>query len=223
MKIVTWNVAGGDKRSALSGVETDLLLLQERRKADCCDGEEWVGSLEAKGISARSGGGFSIRRAVDDLDLPRYFVPYQVSGGESFQLIDVWAINEGEDRYVRGTVRAVDLWAERIAAQPTVIAGDFNANRIWDPEHPSDRNFSALVRRLEELGLVSAYHAFFGEEFGAETRPTFFLYRHAAKAYHLDYCFIPRAWLPRLRAVEVGTHDAWSRFSDHMPVTVVLE
>ena len=156
--------------------------------------------------------------------MPRYFVPYRVAAPEAFQLIHVWAMNDGiDDRYVRGLVRAVDLWSKRIAAQPTVLAGDFNANRFWDRDNPPDRNFSALARRLESLGLVSAYHAFFGEEFGAETRPTFFLYRHAAKAYHLDYCFVPRAWVGRIRSVTVGRHEEWGRFSDHMPVTVDIE
>jgi endonuclease/exonuclease/phosphatase family metal-dependent hydrolase len=117
---------------------------------------------------------------------------------------------------------AVDLWEERIAAQPTVILGDFNANACWDGEHPQDRNFSALAARLTKLGLVSAYHAFFREEFSSETRPTFFLYRHRDKPFHLDYCFIPRAWLPRLRKVTVGRHATWSGASDHMPLVIDL-
>ena len=153
------------------------------RRSDAEPGELWTGELGFKGLSATARGRFAIAPIAVDLPLPRYFVPYQVTGPVSFQLIHVWAQNEGVDRYVRGVVRAVDLWSERIAAQPTVIAGDFNANAFWDAEHPADGNFTALARKLESLGLVSAYHEFFGEKFGQETRPTFFLYRYEQKAF----------------------------------------
>ena len=75
---------------------------------------------------------------------------------------------------------------------------------------------------LGEFGLVSAYHEFFGEAPSHESQPTFYLYRHLDKPAHLDYCFIPRAWLPRLKRVTVGEHREWSQFSDHMPMTVEL-
>jgi exodeoxyribonuclease III len=76
------------------------------------------------------------------------------------------------------------------------MADDFNANTQWDGDCPASENFTALAGRLSELGLVSAYHEFYGEAPGQETRPTFFMYRHENRPFHLDYCFIPRAWLP---------------------------
>jgi endonuclease/exonuclease/phosphatase family metal-dependent hydrolase len=105
-------------------------------------------------------------------------------------------------------------------AQPTVLLGDFNSNTIWDAEHPSDRSHSALVRYLEGLGLVSAYHSRYEEVQGRESRPTFFLYRHLQRPYHIDYCFLPATWLHRVSDVTVGGHAAWSAKSDHMPLTV---
>jgi endonuclease/exonuclease/phosphatase family metal-dependent hydrolase len=70
------------------------------------------------------------------------------------------------------------------------------------------------------MGLVSAYHSRYAEEQGRETRPTFFLYRHEQRPYHIDYCFLPTAWLGRVRDVTVGGHGAWASKSDHMPLTV---
>ena len=222
MKIVSWNLAGGDKRAPLGAFDCDIAALQERRYADVDDRELWVGHRPRRGLSVRVAAGWSVERIDVPRRMPRYFVPAQVSGPESFQMISVWAQPDRPYRYVRGTVRAVERWAKRITAQPTVIAGDFNANACWDGQHPSDRNFTALAARLSELGLVSAYHAFFNEEYACETRPTFFLYRHTDRPFHLDYCFIPRTWLPRLRSVTVGAHEEWGKWSDHMPVSVEL-
>jgi len=101
-----------------------------------------------------------------------------------------------------------------------VLLGDFNSNTIWDAEHPSDRSHSALVRYLRGMGLVSAYHSRYAEEQGRETRPTFFLYRHQQRPYHIDYCFLPATWLGRMRDVTVGGHGVWASKSDHMPLTV---
>jgi endonuclease/exonuclease/phosphatase family metal-dependent hydrolase len=221
MKLVSWILAGGDKRGAVARLDADVVMLQERRRRDVEGGELWAGASNAKGLSLRT----SIECAPLDCAEPvaQYFVPYEVRGAEPFQLIHVWAMNVGADRYVRGLVRSVRCWRDRIASRPTVIAGDFNANAYWDHENPADLNYSALAAMLDELGLVSAYHAFFGEMPSHESRPTFYLYRHADKPAHLDYCFIPRAWLPRLKRVTVGEHAEWSRFSDHMPVWVEIE
>jgi exodeoxyribonuclease III len=220
MKLVTWNLAGGDKREAVARLDADVVMLQERRRRDVDAGELWAGDSDPRGLSVRSS--FAIDAIECAAPFAQYFVPHEVRGPELFQLINVWAMNVGADRYVRGLVRSVRCWRDEIASRPTVIAGDFNANACWDHEHPSDQSYSALAAMLEELGLVSAYHAYFGEAPSHESRPTFYLYRHADKPAHLDYCFIPRVWLPRLKRVTVGEHAEWSRFSDHMPVWVEI-
>ena len=92
-----------------------------------------------------------------------------------------------------------------------------HSNYSW---HPTDRSHSALVRYLGGMGLVSAYHSRYAEEQGRETRPTFFLYRHQRRPYHIDYCFLPTVWLGRMRDVTVGGHGEWASKSDHMPLTV---
>ncbi|MCE3241944.1 MAG: exonuclease, partial [Deltaproteobacteria bacterium] len=79
------------------------------------------------------------------------------------------------------------------------------------------------VQQLTSLGLVSAYHHFFGEAQGAESRPTLYLRRDPEKPYHIDYCFIPEAWVTMLRSVEVGTDEPWARYSDHRPLVVDID
>jgi endonuclease/exonuclease/phosphatase family metal-dependent hydrolase len=124
---------------------------------------------------------------------------------------------------VRAVIRAVEVYRDLIVSQPTVVAGDFNSNTIWDYKRPLTQNHSGLVQQLTSLGLVSAYHHFFGEVQGAESRPTLYLRRDPRKPYHIDYCFIPQAWSTRLRSVEVGTDEPWARYSDHRPLVVDID
>src|ERR1035441_1156390 len=52
----------------------------------------------------------------------------------------------------------------------------------------------------------------------AETRPTYYFYRHQDKPFHIDYVFVPKSW--RLKSVEVGSFREWGHLSDHVPVVV---
>src|SRR6478736_5834566 len=63
--------------------------------------------------------------------------------------------------------------------------------------------------------LESAYHTSRQEPHGREKEPTFYFYRRKSIPYHLDYCFIPRPWLPSVREVGVGEWKAWRKESDH--------
>lgn len=223
MRLVTWNWNGADRRDVAAGLRGDVNVYPEvaSRVADEA-GLRWIGTQVMRGLAVSAGPGFEVSAPIF-VDLPRYVVPFNVEGPESFQLIAVWTQNDGRERYVRGLVKAVDVLSDWIASRPTVIMGDFNANACWDHEHPRSENYSALVERLSRLGLVSAYHEFSREEHGGETRPTFYLYRHEDRPYHLDYCFIPRGWLPRLRSVTVGEPEVWLEWSDHMPMVVEIE
>ena len=76
------------------------------------------------------------------------------------------------------------------------------------------------MRSLASLGLVSAYHRFFGEDQGAESRPTLYLLKKRERPYHIDYCFIPESWVPNLTSVAVGAYETWITASDHCPLVV---
>jgi endonuclease/exonuclease/phosphatase family metal-dependent hydrolase len=103
-------------------------------------------------------------------------------------------------------------------AGPVVLLGDFNSRSYWDRLYPKDRNHTALVGRLHTLGLTSSYHFYFGEARGSETAPTFFEYRHRQRPYDIDYCFVLTGSTSGLTSVCLGTHEDWSRQSDHMPL-----
>jgi exodeoxyribonuclease-3 len=117
----------------------------------------------------------------------------------------------------------VDCYSDLITKQPSVIIGDFNSNRLWDYKRPPDLNHTGLVRKLEAMGISSAYHDYFSEEHGAETRPTLYFRKSQQQTYHIDYCFLPTSWRSHMRSVEVGSYNDWISSSDHVPLCVELD
>ena len=93
-------------------------------------------------------------------------------------------------------------YADLIGTRSTVLIGDFNSNAIWNAEHPAEHNHSAIVSRLDQLGCSSAYHEYFGEAHGSETRHTYFHWWKEERPFHIDYVFIPKLWLPRQQIVQ---------------------
>jgi hypothetical protein len=227
MRIVAWNCHSGPwsrKSVPLETLDADLAVVSECPQfTDIRGVRRWIGTNPHKGLGIFAKRPWRIRRVPLAVTLPRYVLPVQVTGPASFLLVGVWAMNDGRDRYVRGMHRAVDLCARLLAAQPCVFLGDLNSNSIWDHEHPATLSHSALVRKLESYGLVSAYHTVHNEAHGAERTATYFEHRRADRPYHLDYCFVPSAWVPGIRSVSIGEHAHWTGWSDHMPLTTELE
>ena len=160
---------------------------------------------------------------VPTRDAPRFACPVQVEGPTHFFLLAVWSKTDLHYRYVEAVHRAVDCYSDLIAEQPAIIIGDFNSNRLWDYKRPPDQNHTGLVRKLAAMGIVSAYHDFFSEDHGSETRPTLYFRKSQRQTYHIDYCFLPTAWRAYMRSVELGSYNDWIASSDHVPLCVDLE
>jgi endonuclease/exonuclease/phosphatase family metal-dependent hydrolase len=182
----------------------------------------WFGNNPRHGIAVIAADGYSIS-PLPTRDAPPYAFPVQVNGPTSFLLLAIWSQRNRDFRYVRAVIQAVEIYRDLIMSQPTVVAGDFNSNTIWDYKRPPTHNHSGLVQQLGALGLISAYHHFFDEAQGAESRPTLYLLRDPAKRYHIDYCFIPRTWASGLRSVDVGADESWAAHSDHRPLIVDID
>lgn len=79
-----------------------------------------------------------------------------------------------------------------------------------------------MVEALEEKGIFSTYHLHHKQIQGKEQHPTYYMYRHRDKPYHIDYCFTSTDMIEQLKSVEIGEYDAWIKYSDHVPVIVTL-
>ena len=242
MRLITWNcnMALHRKLEALHSLAPDIAVLSEcacpdivaERAGLASLGADsvWVGTNRHKGLVVL---GFNRYRVALDERYEashRYVAPVQVSGRRRFNLLAVWAQNfsAGITRKRQpGPLRlALRRYHGFLAEAPSVVAGDFNNNLIWDKPGWL-MNFHHTVETLAGLGLGSVYHHVTGEAFGEESAPTIY-WRDRTKdgpTYHLDYVFAPHPWLLKVTNMEVGCFEDWcgSKLSDHVPLTVDLD
>ena len=234
MKIITWNCNMAFRRKAGFVLEhrPDILVVPECEHPDKLVFDKdipkptstlWFGSNMNKGLGIFSYCKFRFKvfRGYD----PRFkmVVPINVKDGEiKFTLFAIWANNPGDKdgQYVTQVWKAINHYDKLLSQKKKVIlVGDFNSNTIWDKPR-REGNHSTVVRKLEEKGIYSVYHKFFDQTQGCEQHPTLYLYRKKDKPYHLDYCFASKEIAQDVESVEIGDHEKWCKYSDHVPVMV---
>ncbi len=218
MRIVTWNCCRGsvgEKLSAAERLRPDLLVLQEaQRPASEQANRLWFGDNPRLGVLVAGYGGTEVTPGPAGPGQSGHAVI--VNGPLPFHLLAVWT--KPEPSYVDGLLGAVRHHQDFLSDAPAVVAGDFNSNSIWDRPNGSV-DHSRMVQRLEgDFGLVSAYHASTGCAQGSERHPTHYFRWQEGSPYHIDYCFVPRAW--RIEQVQVGGFEEWRSLSDHRPLIV---
>ena len=235
MRLVTWNCRIGGfrwKAKQVAPLRPDVLVVQEvERRIDTelfFDGECQPTYRDRIGDPAypkgRAIGVFSYTdtklESVDAADPMLSFRRYKAQRGDlKFQVVGVWTWKTASRATTYGQARlGLQRHAAWIRQRPTVILGDFNANASFKGD-----DWRQLAELLGELGFVSAYHKYFSQTFGEETRKTHFHQGKEAAAFHLDYCFLPGSWAQHIRRVEVGTYNHWHNLSDHAPLNVDLD
>jgi hypothetical protein len=219
LRLVAWNCrqAFASKRRLVDALDADLVVVPECGKADVpAECSLWVGLNQRKGLGLYTTIGTPRLLDIYDERL-RWFLPVQIDGARSLTVLAVWAFNH-RDRLDRCSdlATAVTRYRDLLVREQVVIIGDINDNATWDG--PRRAHFRDAVAALAEIGYVSAYHSFFGEVFGEESRPT---HRHSrGGTYHVDFCFLPREWMPRV-SVDVPPLGEWA-MSDHAPLIVDL-
>lgn len=185
----------------------------------------WFGNNLNKGLGIFSYSGFRFKVHKKHNPDFRMIVPITVTGDNiRFLLYAIWANNpaDPDGQYVEQVWKAIHHYKRYISNKQTILIGDFNSNTIWDKKRRAG-NHSNVVKHLEEKGVYSCYHLHHKQMQGKEQHPTYYLYRHQDKPYHLDYCFVSADLRERIKSVEIGEYDYWSLYSDHMPVIITFD
>lgn len=231
MKIVTWNCPNNFAKKAhlIYEMRPDIAIIQECAKRDAAvlDSEGysalWFGSNEKKGLAVFAASPWTIQEIAPPENT--WVVPIMVSGPTNFVLLAIWAWHSTSRPYagyVEQIYGAFSNHPEWFNRGPVVAAGDFNSSAEFD-KHISGDNHSSIVSLLEKRGLISAYHHFYGEQQGDETKHTFHHLWNKEKPFHIDYIFIPDDWCGRLNSMQVGAVEEWIGHSDHCPLVAEFD
>ena len=185
----------------------------------------WFGKNQHKGLAIFSYCDYRFKVLENHNEDFKMIIPIGVTGGQfDFNLFLIWAYNpdDKDGKYITQVWKAITHYDELLTGKPTMFIGDFNSNTIWDHKKHRLGSHSGVVKQLENKGIFSTYHIYHKQIQGTEQHPTFYLYRHKDKPYHLDYCFVSADMLERLQSVDIGEYDFWIKYSDHVPLIVTF-
>ena len=221
MKVLTWNCNLVFRKDfeLIRQFDSDIIVIQECEKLDLDQFEgyksHWIGMNDSKGLAVLTKGESTFPSDLFRSDLV-YFLP--ISFGDT-AVLGVWAFNgragdkiPNSSGYVLDALSHYDEWIK--SHKNIVIAGDFNnAPRFDKPGHIN--NFADINTRISDLGLKSAYHDFFNERFGEESKFTHFHQKNPDRGFHIDYIF---SNFEKSELVKVGDLEEWISVSDHLPI-----
>lgn len=230
MRIITYNISQyrQEKVDRLLPLDADVYVLPEcgnEKFVTLPDGYHmlWDGdaSCQWKGLAVIWKDRLRIH-PVRPLDGHHEKVPYTLPlmvDGAGFPkfLLAVWPTRFRDRRPYPGllmaALRQFEFYLSRFDA---IVTGDFNCFP-GQPVHKESPTFTDCIRFLEGHGLRSAYHELTGEEFGEESKATYYHYRHADQPMMLDYTFTSA----KPGSFQIG--DWNSEDCDHCPLVLDLE
>ena len=230
IRLLTWNCNGAlrKKFNVLDKFDADLVIIQECEdpsQSKDASYKKWAENFLWTGDNRNKGLGIFARKGIQLIENDwedngtKFFISCRINN--EFNVIAAWC--HGADSPTFGYIG--QLWkylqVNKLKMTDSIVAGDFNSNKIWDKW---DRwwNHSDVVRELKEIGIESLYHNYYKEEQGSECRPTFYLQKDLKKPYHIDYIFASSSIYEKIESFRVGNIDEWVELSDHVPVFAEL-
>lgn len=222
MRIVSWNCNGKfrEKHEIIQELDADIYVIQEcenpkltknKKYQEFASNHLWHGISKHRGLGIFAAKDILLEDNKWESHYLREFISAKIN--EDFNLLAVWARKPYIEEYC--VYQSIDF--EKFNDEMIVI-GDFNSNKIWDNKH-GERDHSAVVNKLEEKNLHSAYHCVKGENQGEENEDTFYMYRHPDKGYHIDYAFLRSDRIKRFQVLSKGN---WLNYSDHIPLVLEI-
>lgn len=233
MRLVIWNChqALHRKHKDLMALAPDVALIPECAdpnslklkmelfKSNVSD-SAWTGINSSKGLGLFTYNDFNIRKESVWTNGGKLSIKADVTNTKiDLKVLGLWTQGPG---YIEEAHRSVDFHLRELRDSNVILAGDLNSNKIWDNKH-SPNHTSFVTKLKNEFNLVSAYHNYFNELQGSESRGTFLFQYKEDRPYHIDYIFIPEKWVSKIKSLEVGRFKDWRHLSDHCPMILELD
>lgn len=225
MKIISWNAncKFREKYKEILKLEADIYVIQECENPETCKDQEyqlitrngfWTGGINYKGLMV-----FSPNQTIKltslnwDIQNFRYFIPVRVN--DNFNLVGAWAC----DPYIQEFYDFITHIKDKLNNE-IIIIGDLNSNPIFDKDNEkSGKTHSRIVKELKQYEIEDIYHCKTGDIQGKEKTPTFFMYRHLDKPFHIDHCFSNPN---NVKEMTIHARWQWLSLSDHVPLEIVI-
>lgn len=226
MKILAFNInrSNQGKISKILSLAADIMVLPECASQSQImlpdDYEmEWMGIPEWcnwKGLGVIWRKDHEVVVAPWYNDEYKYILPLIVD--RKFILIAAWPtlVPDVKKTYPQILLESLREYKDYISNYPTLICGDFNCYIGQSCVAKKTGTFEQCIEFMNSIGLYSLYHERTGEDFGKESKPTFY-YRFKEDApFFIDYAFTNI----NVFAYEIGKWD--KDISDHCPQMIVL-
>jgi exodeoxyribonuclease-3 len=184
----------------------------------------WYGDNPNKGIGIFSFSDFKIKLLEIHSPVFKYVLPLSIYNDKiSLTVFAIWSQKpENNSNYTEQVWDAVHFYSDLLDGENVILAGDFNSNTIWDkPRRVS--NHSSLVDFLKNKNIISTYHYFHNQTQGQEVHNTLYMQRKIDQPYHIDYCFASSNLIDKMKNVEVGAYEKWTKYSDHQPLIITFD
>ena len=221
VRFITWNCRSGslDVRLAqLNKYRPDVVFLQEcapTEQTPCTWRVNARKSIALVGLSPD----FELSPLAASVTAGRASVAASFGGRHAFSVIGIW----GQlPNYVDDVLRTLDAHSARFREGRAIVMGDFNSGIKLRGRRTLSTGHRKIVKTCSDLGLVSAYHAFIKVEHARERHATYYHQFKTTQPWHIDYCFVPTAWVNGLTNVQVLNGKIWAHHSDHRPLMVDL-
>lgn len=222
MKILSWNCNGKfrEKYKYLLPYCADVYIIAECENPAASNDKDyrafaangfWNEQTKDKGLGVFAHGKTELNSLHSSYE-DKSFLP--VIANESVKIVGVWTVPPYTKRFSDYIEHNADNFGGN-----TVLMGDFNSNQnmAWDKR--SSALHKECVEKLETVGMLSMYHRNYGEKQGEESIPTFYMYRHKDKGFHIDHCFARPEYVKKF---EVLSSEDWLKYSDHMPLLIEI-
>lgn len=184
----------------------------------------WFGQNLNKGVGIFSYSDFKIELLSIHNPEFKYVLPLSIKNDEiEFIVFAIWAQKpKNHDCYTEQIWNAVHFYDNLLNKENVILVGDFNSSSIWDKPNRI-YNHTNLVNLLKDKNIYSTYHSFYNQEQGKETISTLFMHRKIERPYHIDFCFASKNLIDKIKSVEIGKYENWTKHSDHKPVAVKFQ
>lgn len=228
-RLVVWNCAQAlhQKCHVLEELKPDIAIIPECAAPNVLTSKApdfkfnqciWDGRNPNKGLGVFSFGDFEIEKYEVRSPSAYIFIPVRLTNPFEINILAVWAFNHRNpiDSHIN-TSEIIKSYSEFLQSPNTIAAGDFNHNVIWDKGYPEHR-FIDTLEEMSRLSLGSVYHKLTSEEYGKETKATFYWQKNPNQPYHIDYVFTSDRINKEDITLEIKQPEDHLKYSDHVPI-----